>query len=179
MSGLAELAALHPTDKLWGHSYPPIYERLLGPYRQRKGSMLEIGVWTGGSLAMWRDWSTSLEIHGCDTEARPPYLEERDTITTHQLDAYTSDAIEHFKAFGKFQFIIDDGPHTLESQSFFCQHYPELLVEDGLAVVEDVQDVLHAYQMAKLVPYRFTTAVVDLRHLALRYDDVLLLIWKP
>ena len=46
--------------------YLPIYERLLNPLRPRSFAMLELGVWKGDSLAMWRDAFPRATIVGLD-----------------------------------------------------------------------------------------------------------------
>ena len=52
------------TDKGTAHSYIAVYERLLEPYRPRDVTLLEVGVWQGGSLLLWADYFPSGRIVG-------------------------------------------------------------------------------------------------------------------
>ena len=80
----------------------------------------------------------------------------------------------------KFDFMLDDGPHTLESMIKFIQLYSQIMTDDGILIIEDVQllewiDVLknevppHLQQFIK---------VYDLRPNKNRYDDIVFTINK-
>ena len=76
--------------------------------------------------------------------------------------------------------MLDDGPHSLESMTLFIVKYSLLLSENGILIIEDVQDInwiniLHSY-----VPYNLKKyiQVFDLRHKKGRYDDILFVINK-
>ena len=43
----------------------------------------------------------------------------------------------------KFDFILDDGPHTLESQIEFIKIYKDYLSENGILIIEDIKDLNH------------------------------------
>jgi hypothetical protein len=80
----------------------------------------------------------------------------------------------------KFDFMLDDGPHTLESMKQFIQLYSQIMTDDGILIIEDVQswdwiDILrnevpdHLKQFIK---------VYDLRPNKGRYDDIVFTIDK-
>ena len=46
------------------------------------------------------------------------------------------------KRIDKFDFIIDDAPHTLESMIDCIKLYHDLLTENGIMIIEDVQKKL-------------------------------------
>jgi hypothetical protein len=80
----------------------------------------------------------------------------------------------------KFDAIVDDGPHTLESMKVCVSSYSKLLSSTGILVVEDVQDIrwiedLHAATPYELKPF---IKVFDLRANKGRYDDILFVIDK-
>lgn len=56
-------------------AYLPIYEQLLFPLREQPFTLLELGVWSGASLEMWRDSFPRATIVGIDLG--PPELESR------------------------------------------------------------------------------------------------------
>lgn len=80
----------------------------------------------------------------------------------------------------KFDIIIDDGPHTLESMIFFIENYSKLLEEDGILVVEDVQSIEWIDILKNVVPENLKQyiSVYDLRDNKNRYDDILFVIDK-
>ena len=39
----------------------------------------------------------------------------------------------------KFDFMLDDGPHTLDSMVRFITLYSQLMEDDGILIIEDVQ----------------------------------------
>jgi 8-demethyl-8-alpha-L-rhamnosyltetracenomycin-C 2'-O-methyltransferase len=178
---LEEIAVRHPTDKLGTHSYLPIYERLFAQAKERDGAVIEIGVDGGGSLSIWQEWFARAAVLGMDINVRPPYIESRERITHWQGDAYTEDGLNRVKEFagGKpILAIIDDGPHSIESQRWFCAHYPALLTPGGIALVEDIQRIEDAASLHFCLPDGMHSAVIDLRHIKNRYDDILFAAWK-
>jgi hypothetical protein len=76
--------------------------------------------------------------------------------------------------------MIDDGPHTLESMVSFIQLYLPLLKEDGILVVEDVQDMRWVNRLRIVTPdaYKPYIEVYDRRDVKGRYDDIMFVINK-
>jgi hypothetical protein len=75
-----------------------------------------------------------------------------------------------------FDIIIDDGPHTLESMTFFVKEYIHKANEKGMLVIEDIQDFNWTNILRRQVPEGFKTEVYDLRKVRGRYDDILMTI---
>ena len=44
------------TDKNTIHSYLPLYQKLFGSKQETAKSILEIGIWNGGSIKLWHDF---------------------------------------------------------------------------------------------------------------------------
>ncbi len=179
MQTLEQIAADLPTDKKSVHSYLPFYDRLLAAFRNSAENVLEIGVDGGGSLVMWNEFFKNSYIFGIDINQCPELIKHRAQIFHCQADAYMNDFSNLFpvKACG-FDLIVDDGPHTKGSQEFFCEHYPKLLVPGGIAIVEDIQDPAFIPDLVAKIPAGFHSAVVDLRHVKGRWDDLLILIYR-
>ena len=72
-TSLEKLAAIHGSDKKFGHNYIPLYERFFGPIRTKVRSLLEIGIGGyenpkhgGESLRIWSYYFPKAEIFGLD-----------------------------------------------------------------------------------------------------------------
>lgn len=168
---LVDFAVGYDTDKGTVHSYLELYATLLNRHRRSALRVLEIGVFRGGSLSLWVDWfAGSTEVHGIDIE-----LVDVAGATVHNADAYD---IETVKALpGKWDVIIDDGPHTIESQLFTCRHWSRTLSERGTLVIEDIPDPEWGPALIAALPdeLRRFASIIDRRHVG-QPDDVLLVV---
>jgi hypothetical protein len=108
--------------------------------------ILEIGVRHGASVALWSEYFKSVEVTGIDSFVDSsinrdlPVNERwlsRDNFTLISEDAYLSDTAKQLA--GKFDVIIDDGPHTLASQLDAVDLYLNKLSKSGVMVIEDIQ----------------------------------------
>lgn len=170
------------TDKDTTHSYLEVYQELLGDLYEKAKNVLEIGVQTGGSIILWRDFFKNATIFGIDVGEIPEKLKNDPRMIIFRTNAYSQNFIDiNFKNEGiKFDLIIDDGPHTLESMKFFAKYYPQLLTDQGILIIEDVQDISWCDIIKQefpedLIKYAY---VVDRRHVKNRYDDILLILDK-
>jgi hypothetical protein len=118
------------------HHYFDIYERHLAPYRGRAVTVLEIGLWRGGSLRMWREYfGTAARICGIDVDpATAAY--ERDGYDIFVGDQADRTFLRQVKdELGAIDIVIDDGGHKMSQQvNAFEELYPETrhvyIVED-------------------------------------------------
>jgi hypothetical protein len=119
--------------------YLPIYESLLAPLRDRPLKILELGVWGGDSLIMWRDSLPQATIVGVDLV--PPDLElgpRVHIIHGNQTDGELMSRLRAEHAPAGFDVIIDDASHlgitTARSlQVLYAQH----LRAGGIYIIED------------------------------------------
>ena len=163
------------TDKGTVHSYIPAYESLFKGKRLDAIKVLEIGIGHGGSIKLWHDYFPNAEIHAINIESpnQPPYwFHHFPRITSYIQDAYTADTLKTFEDI-KFDIIIDDGPHTEESQIYAAKHYSKLLNKGGILVIEDVK-YWSIKKITKSLPSD-NHIVKDLRHIKNRVDDILII----
>ncbi|MFN9897259.1 MAG: hypothetical protein ACK55Z_00415, partial [bacterium] len=76
--------------------------------------------------------------------------------------------------------IVEDGPHSLDSQIYTLQNYLPLLKENGILIIEDIQDgnyVKILMESIKNIEHK-SIELVDLRHIKRRYDDLLIVVKK-
>ena len=188
---LVELADGSLTDKNTGHSYLDLYERLLNSKKDTAKKVLEIGIGNfveknGGSIKLWRDYFTNAIIYGLDIldidRVIDELKEDSRVVLYTSIDAYDETFVK--KTFVdeniKFDMLLDDGPHTLESMVNFIKLYSELIADDGILIIEDIQDWSWTEVLVSFVPEELKQYVelYDLRRIKNRYDDIVLVINK-
>ena len=176
------------TDKNTRHSYLPLYEALLEPIKNTTGNILEIGVKLGGSIKLWYEYFTKATIYGCDNHPDPlrreGFLHELVTINRIFLylneDAYTKEYVQRNFENKKFDFLLDDGPHSLSSQEKFIELYSPLLSENGILIIEDVKDISWLEKLKNKTPQHLKQYIktYDLRKNKGRSDDIVFTIDK-
>ncbi len=134
---LSRIGAQYGTDKV-SHGFTAFYDRHLRAQRKRIAKILEIGIFGGSSLYMWRDYFPNAVIHGMDVAAVK--LDSADRITTYvgdQEDRATLQALIDNTG-TDFDLILDDGGHTMAQQqtSLGCL-FPHVR-PGGYYVVEDI-----------------------------------------
>ena len=188
---LKELIDNSCTNKNRIHSYLEVYEILFKSKRTTATNVLEIGIGyatelNGGGTKLWRDYFTNAKIYTIDIiDIKDVYREIKDDkrIILHtSTDAYDKNIIEK-KFIDKersFDIIIDDGPHTIQSQKDFIKLYLPLLKNDGIMIIEDIACLAYIEMLKNIVPNEFKKyiEVYDLRKIKHRYDDILFIINK-
>ncbi|MBO0925283.1 class I SAM-dependent methyltransferase [Cellulomonas sp. zg-ZUI199] len=121
----------------WPH-YFPIYHRHLERFRGRPVRVLEIGVYRGGGLAMWRQYfGPEAVIVGADIdEAAARATAGRFVV---ELGDQSDPAFLRrlHERHGPFDVVIDDGGHTMEQQIVTAQTLFPLINDGGVLLVED------------------------------------------
>lgn len=139
------------TDKDFTHNTIHIYESLFEPIKNRVTKLLEVGINTGNSHRMWRDYFQDATIYGVDIQNLCNGMEGEERIVAIFGDAYSHTMLDSFGD-TKFDIIIDDGPHTLASMIFFVQNYNRLLNDNGILIVEDIPDISWIHELTVSVP---------------------------
>lgn len=122
----------------WTH-YFEIYERHLARYRDREVHMLEIGVFHGGSVQMWKDYfGPKAHIYGVDISERAKSLEE-DRVKIFVGDQSDPEFLATLRRdIPRVDILLDDGGHTMQQQiTTFLQLYHHI-AEDGVYLCEDL-----------------------------------------
>jgi predicted O-methyltransferase YrrM len=135
---LCRLAEQHDTDK--ARSYTQTYHRWLAPVRERRLRMLEIGVYNGGSLRMWRDYLPNAVLHAIDIEPRTlAYQDEVPNSQVRLVDQGDPAALDRFVAElgGNYDFVLDDGGHTMLQQIVSFEVLWPHIMPGGIYAIED------------------------------------------
>lgn len=182
---LIELVDNTRTDKNTVHSYLELYETLLHTKKVTAKNILEIGIWAGGSIKLWYDYFVNAEIYALDCLHIDKIWAG---IKKDRINLYTSINAYDETFFNdnllnkniKFDMILDDGPHTLDSMKRYIIMYSQLLADDGILILEDIQNIEWIDQLINVVPENLKQFidVYDLRENKGRYDDIVLVINK-
>ncbi len=171
-----------PTDKGNVHDYINAYYGNEFVDRSKKIKLVEIGVSSGASIRLWRDWFTNAEIFGFDIlkDIYPNYEINIEGTTIVYQDGYSNESANMFED-ESLDYVIDDGPHNLQSQITAIIQYLPKLKKGGKIIIEDISYVEWEKEFIKLieenslnVSYKF----YDLRQNKGRFDDMIFEITK-
>ena len=146
------------------------YNDLLVPRKESATKVLEIGIWNGDSICLWRDFFSNATVYGMDISpppGNPALYDENSRIKLiTQTNAYCESSVDMVKELEPegFDVIIDDGPHTFETMSYFLQHYLPMVKPGGVVVLEDIIDLNWTPKFLELIDSNVWNAVVhDMR----------------
>ena len=120
------------------HHYFDIYHRHFQSFRGKSPVVLEIGVFQGGSLQMWRNYfGPGAQIVGIDVDPRCKQFEEEQIRVMIGNQADRAFLAEVKRQLPRVDIVIDDGGHRMEQQiASFEELYPHLQPE-GIYLCED------------------------------------------
>lgn len=122
----------------WIH-YFDIYDTWFKKYKNKPIVILEIGVYQGGSLNMWRDYfGEEAKIYAIDIN---PLCKQFETINTKIFIGSQEDKkfLKYVKSqVPKFDILIDDGGHTMRQQIVSFEELYDHIKDDGVYLCEDL-----------------------------------------
>ena len=166
----------YKTDKESRHRYcTSYYDQVFYNLKDKKLNILEIGIKNGSSLVLWNEYFKNSIVYGIDnSDLIGNRLDIYPRIKTIIQDAYKKELTFNLPL---FDIIIDDGPHTLESQIKFINNYFKKLNKNGKLFIEDING---NYNLNELLTEagKFTAnlALVDLRPKTNTEDSLMLVI---
>ncbi|MHB8521772.1 MAG: class I SAM-dependent methyltransferase [Limisphaerales bacterium] len=139
---LEALAEQYQTDKREGeHGYTRYYELHLAAVREHVRAVLEIGVFKGASMRMWRDYFPHAKVWGVDRDPKAKQHEEERILVRigDQRDgAFLREiACEAGSAEG-FDLVVDDGGHRMSQQRASFEVLWPYVRPSGFYAVEDL-----------------------------------------
>tara|TARA_B110001452_G_C15169027_1_gene406335 strand:- start:57 stop:857 length:801 start_codon:yes stop_codon:yes gene_type:complete len=120
-------------------NYFYIYDNLFEKYRNKNITFVEIGIFSGGSLFMWRDFfGKKARIIGIDLNPEAKKFEKYGfeiIIGDQSSEAFWK---KFFTKFGKVDLVLDDGGHTNFQQIITTNCCIPNIKDNGMLIVEDV-----------------------------------------
>lgn len=128
----------------WDH-YFDIYEKHFAEFRGRQIVILEIGVFHGGSLQMWKEYfGPKAKIYGVDINPRCKSLEEDgiEILIGSQSDReFLREVREKIPS---PDILIDDGGHSMKQQIVTFEELFPHVKASGIYLCEDTHTSYHA-----------------------------------
>lgn len=158
MSELNDIATQHGTDKNSSrHNYVAIYNHLFTPFRQEPIKLLEIGIYHGNSIRMWRDWFSNATIYCIDIKQKwinqlICSKEGTKRIVFDKVDQGDAQQLTEYAKKGPWRVIVDDGSHLSSHQKLTFDILWDQVEPGGYYIIEDTHT---SYEI------RFKTRFID------------------
>lgn len=145
------------SDKGTMHSYIEVYEKYFS-VKQSNASLLEIGMMTGASMYLWQQYFKQYQLVGMDLSkywnTKRPFqdsIEQDSNITLlFEVDSRSNNIPNKVKEM-QFDFIIDDGDHSVLAQIDTFKNYWPFLKVGGIYFIEDVVGPVQADALKKFL----------------------------
>jgi hypothetical protein len=128
--------------------YFEVYDEVLAPYRHgfplpgggaRPLRFLELGVYQGGSLELWREFlGADASIMGIDIDERCAGVGRADLPVRIGSQADREFLLDTVDELGGIDVVLDDGSHVAAHQRASFDVLFPLLTDGGLYIIEDV-----------------------------------------
>lgn len=139
MKTLEEISLGFKSDKgAVYHNYLTIYEKYFSKYRNTLETFLEIGLWEGESLRMWREYFNVGNLVGVDIlDLSHLRLANTTILQGDQSNRVDLESIPQ-NTFSEFDIIVDDGGHMMHQMQITLGTMFKYLKTGGVFVIEDL-----------------------------------------
>jgi predicted O-methyltransferase YrrM len=147
MINLGELNKKFNTDKGGKHCYlQKYYQPTFLPLRESTRKLLEIGVYEGASIKLWREFFINSEIYALEIlQKRAGMFDGDDKV--HLTIGSSMDQKSYQNIPEDLDIVIDDGSHKPEDQYNTFRIAYEYLRKGGVYVIEDVRDITRLQEL--------------------------------
>jgi len=136
--GTFDLFNKSPIKSIKHTTYFSVYDDLFNKFKDKKVVFVEVGVFQGGSLFMWREYfGKQARIIGIDINPGAKKWEKDgfEIFIGSQSDSKFWEIF--FNTIGEVDIILDDGGHTFEQQIITAESVLHNIKDGGMLVVED------------------------------------------
>lgn len=125
------------------HHYLEIYEKHFNRFVNKSPTILEIGVFDGGSMELWNYYfGKGSKIYGVDIDKRCLEVPNILNVDNIQVDIGDQGSVEFWKNYlkdkPKFDIVIEDGGHRPDQQITTFMLLFNHLNDDGVYLCEDL-----------------------------------------
>jgi hypothetical protein len=155
MLSLTQLNEQHKSDKGTKHPYlQEYYEKRFSVLKESVKNLLEVGVWYGCSIKLWKDYFINANIVGVDWKNRKEHFDNFERIQLITGDSTKKETYNNLPNY--FNIIIDDGDHKSGSQIKTFEILYTKLIKDGIYIIEDVYNLeeMKLYLESKKLPFK-------------------------
>ena len=125
----------------WDH-YFDLYHRHFERFRNTAVQILEIGIYSGGSLDMWHDYfGPDCRVYGVDNEPACVHYEDETTRVFIGDQADRAFWRTFRQEVPELDIVVDDGGHMPDQQATSLEELLPHLRPGGVYVVEDVHGI--------------------------------------
>lgn len=127
----------HKVMNKWWH-YFEVYHMFLQKYKGTAVRILEIGVFKGGSMEMWKNYfGEKASVIGIDIDENCKEF-EKDNVKICIGSQADQDFLEDVsRKWGPFDIVLDDGSHKVDHQLLTFETLFPLLSDGGVYICED------------------------------------------
>jgi len=119
-------------------NYFEIYDRHFAPFRGKEIVVLEIGVFCGGSLQMWKNYfGPKAKLYGIDIDPRCKEFEEENIEIFIGSQSDPNFLTKLKTKIPKIDILIDDGGHTMNQMRVSFDHLFDHVKPNGVYLCED------------------------------------------
>lgn len=138
----------------WLH-YFELYHRHLAKFVGKSASLVEVGVYSGGSMAMWQKYlGPGCHIHGVDIQPDCKVYESQH-VTIHIGDQGDRQFWRNFRSrVAPVDILVDDGGHKPDQQMVTLEEMLPHLRPGGVFICEDVHGINNEFTA-------YATSLVD------------------
>ncbi len=146
--------------------YFPVYENYFKKFKDKKIIFVEIGIFNGGSLQMWKEYfGKEAKIIGIDINSECKRFENLDKNIFVEIGNQSDETFwdSFFNKYGKVDIILDDGGHTNLDQIITTVNVVKNINDDGILMVEDTHtSYVSEYNSSKKYSFiNFAKSLVD------------------
>lgn len=145
------------SDKISHHGYDRFYPLFLDQFRNQEIELLEIGMYAGESVRLWRECLPKAKLSGIDIS----YYESKGYIQMYQVDQSSKYELSEFARdkTQKFSVILDDGSHVPEHQILTFEMLWPTLKPGGVYIIEDIETSW--WGRSEIYNYRFNSNKIN------------------
>lgn len=143
-STLLEMAPSYGTDKHYEHNYfELVYDRVLSPLKYQVKTFMEIGVFNGDSIMLWRDFFENAKIIGIEKFLENTLNAVGDVnlnrIKLLKFDCSLEEDLKKLSSlYSDVDIILDDASHKMLDQQLTFSYLFSSLKSGGVYIIEDL-----------------------------------------